>query len=454
MKWLLWLMPGLGIKRWLVAFSGGLALLALGTALTLETALLATLDYVFRRLIYDVTGNFIPPRVSGITLVVIGGAVVLWSIQGTMRVVAAVLLPRRDRSGEGHDDDGVAQTFVNRRQASAGPRIVVIGGGTGLATLLRGLKTYTDNLTAIVAVTDDGGSSGRLRSETDMLPPGDIRNVIVALADAEPLMAALFQHRFRQGSLAGHSFGNLFILAMSETLGDFEQAVRESSKVLAVRGQVIPATLSRVDLVARLADGRLVRGESAIARVGREIVDLRLDPADVKPLRQALDAIRQADLVVLGPGSLYTSILPGLLMPEMVEVLRKTKAVRAFVVNVMTQRGETDGFTASDHLRILADQAGAGLVDWVVVNTGRAAVHRLMPYRREGSEPVTVDRAALAAMGFEVQSGDLLSAQDLVRHDPGRLARALLQILLDHPRGGRRLLSDLLLAERIHRRGV
>lgn len=443
MRWLLWLTPGLGIKRWLVVFSLGLALLTLGTTIILNTALLASLELSIRRLVYGITGQFLPARLIGALFALAGAAVVAWSVRRTIRAAVA--------AAPAHGQRGVAAALVSRGEALVGPRVVAVGGGTGLATLVRGLKTYTDNITAIVTMTDDGGSSGRLRSETGILPPGDLRNVIVALADAEPLMESLFQHRFRQGSLAGHSFGNLYILAMSEILGDFEQAVRESSKVLAVRGRVVPSTLDRVDLVATLEDGQVVRGESAITAAPGRVVDLRLDPPDPRPHPQALEALAAADLIVVGPGSLYTSLLPTLLMPQVAAAVRGSGAPRVFVVNVMTQAGETDGFAASDHLRVVHGLVGGRLFDWAVVNTARAEPRRLEPYRLQSAEPVVADVASLVARGIQVVSGDLLAARDLVRHDPDLLARAVLRTLLQHPRRGRRLLADLLLAERLAR---
>lgn len=444
MKALDWLWPGLGIKRWLLLFAAGLLLTACGLAIILDRATLLRLDWLVRLYLFEATGRFVPARVSGLLL---GGAGVLAlaaSVRGVQRTLAALLLPELE--------GGVAERIASLRRAGRGPRVVAIGGGTGLSTLLRGLKAYTSNLTAIVTVSDDGGSSGRLRREMGIPPPGDVRNVLVALADTEPLLEQLFQHRFRRGSLAGHSFGNLFIVALTEVLGDFEAAVRESSKVLAVQGQVLPSTDRPVTLVAELEGGDRVQGETAIvARRGR-IRRLELDPPDVAPLPAAVRAIEEADLIVLGPGSLYTSVLPNLLIPGLAEALRRARAPRVLVTNAMTQPGETDGYSASDHVRAVLDHVGRGVVDVAVVNTGLPDEERLRPYREQGAEPVRPDVGRVSALGVQVVAADLLGGDRLVRHDPDRLARVLLRLYLHGGRRGpRRWLDDLLLAERLRR---
>ncbi|MBX5465662.1 MAG: YvcK family protein [Clostridia bacterium] len=303
-------------------------------------------------------------------------------------------------------------------------RVVAVGGGTGLSTLLRGLKEYPVEITAIVAVTDDGGSTGRLRDEMAIPAVGDIRNCLVALAEAEPVMAELFQYRFRRGSLAGHSFGNLLIAALHELLGDFGAAVRESSRILAVRGTVLPSTTGDVTLCAELEDGRLLRGEQAITREGPRIRRLWIEPASRAP-REAVEAILEADLVALGPGSLFTSILPNLLVPGLGEALRATRAWRLLVVNVMTQPGETDGFDALDHLEAVRRHAG-DVVDALLVNNGRPDPRALERYRAQGSELVAFDLPALVSRGVRVRVADLLQAGDLIRHDPAKLGQRLL----------------------------
>lgn len=307
-----------------------------------------------------------------------------------------------------------------------GPRVVAIGGGTGLPVLLRGLKTATSRITAIVTVTDDGGSSGRLRGELGILPPGDIRNCLVALADTEPLVERLFQHRFSRGSLAGHSFGNLFIGAMTEVLGDFQGAIRAASQVLRVRGQVLPSTLENIQVGALLADGSRVQGETSITAAGQPIRRVYLTPPGAEPVPEALEALAQADLVVLGPGSLYTSIIPNLLVEGLAGAIRDARAPRVYVVNIMTQPGETDGYTAADHLRAIVEHAGPGLVDRVLVHGGAIHPERVARYRGQGAEPVQVDREALLALGVAVEEAPLVNAVGLIRHDPAGLVAALL----------------------------
>jgi uncharacterized cofD-like protein len=306
----------------------------------------------------------------------------------------------------------------------------VLGGGTGLSTLLRGLKRYSTNLTAIVTVFDDGGSSGRLRREQGILPPGDIRNCLVALAEAEPLLTKLFTHRFKGGDLDGHSFGNLFIASMSQVTGDLETALKECSKVLAIRGRVLPTTLGDVTLCAEMSDGTVVEGESAITRAGKTIRRVFLKPGRVPPLRDALDAIADADLIVLGPGSLYTSVLPNLLVDGVVGALRRSRALKVYVCNVMTQLGETRGFRASDHARVLLEQGGRGLFNYVLVNTRRPRNQELLTrYSREGAEPVESDVDAIRALGLHPVAEDLISEEELVRHDPRKITSVLLQLL-------------------------
>lgn len=315
-----------------------------------------------------------------------------------------------------------------RDAGGSGLRVVALGGGTGLPVVLRALKGRVGAITAIVTVTDDGGSSGRLRGEMGILPPGDIRNCLVALAETEPLMERLFQYRFNRGSLRGHAFGNLFIGALSDLLGDFEAAVEAASRVLRVHGRVLPSTLENVQLRALLADGREIRGETAIGRAGVPIRRIDLDPRGCRPVPAALEALAAADLVVLGPGSLYTSVLPNLLVEGIAAAIRAAPAVKVYIANIMTQPGETRGYTASDHLRAIHDHAGAGLVDRVLVNSGAIGAGRLGRYRAGGAEPVAADVAALEALGVRVHARDLVSRDPLVRHDPAALAEALLEI--------------------------
>jgi uncharacterized cofD-like protein len=326
-----------------------------------------------------------------------------------------------------------AEAPALKARRSRGPRIVAIGGGTGLPALLSGLKAYTDNLTAVVTVADDGGSSGRIRQDLNILPPGDLRNCLVALAQTEPLMARLFQHRFKgkQGSLAGHSFGNLFIAALTEITGDFGEAVRASSKVLAISGQVLPVTFDDVRLSAVLTGGKKVQGESRITAAGGHIEQLLLEPAGARANPEALQAIAKADAIVLGPGSLYTSILPNLLVPGVAKAVQRSGALKILACNVMTQPGETDGFAASHHLQALKEQTGLNLVDYLVANTEQPSGEVLRRYAAKDQYPVAVDRDAVDALGVRLVKARLLESRDgLVRHHSGRLARVIIRLIV------------------------
>lgn len=303
------------------------------------------------------------------------------------------------------------------------PRITALGGGTGLASLLRGLKRTPAELTAIVTVADDGGSSGRLRRELGVLPPGDIRNCLVALADDESLMGRLFQHRFADGDLSGHPFGNLFLAALAEVTGDFDTAIEECSHVLKIRGSVLPSTLQHVRLWAERVDGAHVCGETNIAAGVGACTRVWLDPPPAAHA-PAVAAIHDADMVVLGPGSLFTSVLPHLAVPEIARALATTRAMRVYVCNVMTQPGETDGMSASDHLRPILEAAPGG-VDVAVFHEGPIGDDALRAYALEGQILVTLDRDAVEACGVRVATAHLAQASSEVRHDPDALAQVL-----------------------------
>lgn len=313
-----------------------------------------------------------------------------------------------------------------------------MGGGTGLSALLRGLKRYTGTdrlrqLTGVVTVTDDGGSSGRLRREFGVLPPGDIRNCLVALADDEDLLARLFQYRFPNGDgLLGHSFGNLFLTALTGITGDFHQAILTAESILSVRGKICPATVQDVRLRGRGASGQVYEGESAIGTSGEAIERLELDPPAPPAFPPAVTALERADLILLGPGSLYTSILPNLLIPGIRQAVAKSPARTVLLLNLMTQPGETDGMTGLDHVRAIERLAGGGLVDDVLVSSSEIPRQKLEHYAETGSEPVLIDRAEVEALGTRVVEADLLaSGDDLIRHDPAKLAEAVME-LLDH----------------------
>lgn len=327
---------------------------------------------------------------------------------------------------------GMVDVYRRRLILAQGPRIVAIGGGTGLSTLLRGLKHHSSNITAVVTVTDDGGSSGRLIRDKGIIPPGDIRNCLVALADAEKAMTDLFQHRFKEdsGSLSGHSMGNLLIAALADQAqGDFERAIELASEVLAIRGRVVPSTLDHVQLRAELNNGEEVIGETAIVAAGQHIRKIHLNPADVRATQEAVDAILAADLVCIGPGSVFTSIIPNLIVPGIAKALAETEALRVFVCNVMTQPGESDDFTAQSHVTAVLTHTEKKVFDAVLVNNAIPSEEAQARYREVGQHLVVNDADRIRSHGLRVIAGDFLSSTDVVRHDPMKVAARLISLL-------------------------
>lgn len=323
---------------------------------------------------------------------------------------------------------------IYRGPSGKGPRIVAIGGGTGLSTMLRGLKKYTNNLTAIVTVADDGGGSGVLRQELGMLPPGDIRNCLEALANVEPLMGELLHYRFTEGSLKGQSFGNLFLAALNGISGgSFEQAVSRMSQVLAITGRVLPVTTTNVQLEAELENGARVLGESKIfcckKREDCRIRRVRLLPERPPALSEALEAIEQADMILLGPGSLYTSLIPNLLVEGIAEAILESDALKIYIANVMTQEGETEGYTNADHIQAVFEHSAEGLFSLCLVNSGTIPPEVVARYAEEGAEPLRSDKSACTAMRVELISRPVSMVKNgYVRHDPELLAAALLEL--------------------------
>lgn len=408
-----WFYFGMHIKRWLLLLLIGVAIMGLGFGYFLREVYVS---YTFPGFVYYLTLQFFPRWLRGALFVtaalgIIGFAV--WKLNQSL--LSAFIRPERNES--------IVDIIYNHRYLRRGPKIVAIGGGTGLSTLLRGLKEYTGNITAIVSIADDGGSSGRLQRELGVLPPGDIRKNIAALADAEPLMSQLFEYRFAEGEgLEGHSFGNLFIVAMTEVAGNFEEAVRETSRVLAVRGQILPATLSSLTICARTDDGEVVRGESAITERGR-IKEVYLDPPTIQANPDAIRAILQADIIICGPGSLLTSVLPNLLVEGIRRAIEVSPALKIYVCNVATQHGETDSFTVSDHYRTLKEHLkGTSFFDFVLANSNTDAV---LPEEWH-SEPVRVDQLTLN--GARVLKSDVVAEENRYRHDSKKLADALIRI--------------------------
>ena len=376
-----WAYPGLGVKRWLVVVIVGILLLVNGVDryLVAEGAGVNANEWVDS----FVSDYFSPAYLSWI-FALLGIALIFFGIR---QWLIAIL-----RASTGGGKENIIDTLIDMR-LKQGYKVVAIGGGTGLSTLLRGLKRKTSNLTAVVTVSDDGGSSGRLQKELGVLPPGDVRNCLVALADDEAMVTDLFKYRFSEGEgLSGHSFGNLFLAAMSGITGNFDKAIKESSRVLNIKGRVLPSTLGIVRLCARLEDGSVVEGESNISMSGQRIKEVFFDPPFAAPLAEVLAAIAEADAIVLGPGSLFTSIVPNLLVDRIAREVAASSAVKIYVCNVMTQPGETDGMTASDHIRALMENAGAKICDYAIINDeppsrGIRARRTDTGYRRPRSDP-------------------------------------------------------------------
>ncbi|MCA0984617.1 YvcK family protein [Halobacillus yeomjeoni] len=311
------------------------------------------------------------------------------------------------------------------------PSVVVIGGGTGMPVLLRGLKKLPVDLSAIVTVADDGGSSGRLRNELAIPAPGDIRNVVAALSDAEPMLLELFQHRFAHGNgLSGHSMGNLLLAAMASMSGDFYKGIKEISRVLNVKGHIYPIANHSMNLHAELEDGTVVTGESKIPEQNKKIKRVFVSPNPVQPLPEAVDAIKTADLIVIAPGSLYTSILPNIIIPQIGEALKDTKAKVTYVCNVMTQKGETSGYTAADHLQALVDHIGTGVINSIIVHNKPIDQGMKSVYAKEKAEPVVYDIDRLRSMGIEIIEEDIIDhSQTMLRHDTDKLSNLLYSML-------------------------
>ncbi len=425
------------VKRWLMLIPVGLLLGILGVMVLANQQTILYMD-VLAALVdrtldlpLDMPAVFIP---LGLGLLLFGLGVLLAAAIGLNRSILSVISP--EHLGE------LPDVIHRRRALSQGARIVVIGGGTGLSTMLRGLKKHTANLTAVVTMTDDGGSSGLLQKQLGgILPPGDIRNCLVALADAEPLMQELFQYRFatKDGSdgLSGHSFGNLLIAAMADITGDFERAVEETSNILAIRGRVLPSSVENVILVGEMEDGREITGETSIARDPARIRRIKLCPDAPDPLPEVLEAIREADVIVMGPGSVFTSVIPNLLVPEISAAVAVSRAVKVYVCNVMTQPGETDGYPASDHIRAVQNHAGQRVYDFVLVNKAAPSEELMARYEKSGAQLVTPDADAIAAMGYRPIVGSFISESAVVRHDPDKLAEAILRLWVGRSRFAR-----------------
>jgi uncharacterized cofD-like protein len=412
-----WLTPGIGVKRWLALFLLGIVLIALALAILLVDLyrgadLPGFADYL--------TLQFLPRWERAAVIGILG--IILLAI-AAYRLSRSILSPFTYRGSK-----PVAQALVEHRQRERGPKVVAIGGGTGLSTLLRSLKHHTSNITAIVTVADDGGSSGRLRREMGVLPPGDFRNCLAALASDESLTTQLFQYRFTPAhkDLNGHALGNLFITAMADIAGSFEQALIESSHVLAITGRILPSTLSDVTLCAEVRNGaglEQIEGESNITHFGGSIERVFLQPEQVRAYPGTIRAILDADLIVLGPGSLYTSVLPNLLIDSMPEALRASRAIKMYVCNVATQHGETDGYSVHDHVRALEKHIGTGIIDVVLANSR-------VDVRWDNAPPGVgeIVKTTRPDDATRIAAADVIDEAHPWRHDSDKLAHAVMQV--------------------------
>lgn len=416
-----WLYPGMRLKRWIFLIALSVIVLLVGSSgimsqhmggVHYRPPVVVEIENHFKRLKF-VDVLFILLAVWGLVL-------------GTRRLMFTVLtyfIPAREKE--------FVDIAYNRIRLRRGPRIVAVGGGTGLPNVLSSLKHYTSNLTAVVTVADDGGSSGRLRKDFGTPPPGDIRNCIVALSDQETLLNHLFQYRFKgHGDLKGHSFGNLFITVMREITGDFGKAVEESSRVLATRGTVMPVTFEDMTLQAKLKNGKMLTGESVIGQARSPIERVMLKEKKIRPNKEVLKAILEADAIVLGPGSLFTSILPNLLIPEIAETIALSRAIKIYIANIMTQPGETDFFSVSDHVKAILKHTGAGFIHYVIANKEKVPSRLLKRYERHGQEPVIVDESAVEELGVQLIKANLLHQEDYVRHSPEKLGKAVMRRLV------------------------
>ena len=421
-RWFKWLAPGLSVKRWLLISVAGVLMVTLGAAIWTNQTPVYYLTQLIGEVLDFIT-DILPSYVSGPIAIALGLLLIFWGQTRSLGAITEVLMP------EG--DEELIDVLMTHRRLHRGPKIVVLGGGTGLSTLLRGLKAYSANITAIVTVADDGGSSGRLRREIGVLPPGDIRNCLAALADEEKLLTELFQYRFQAGNgLIGHSFGNLFLTVMSEVTGDLERAIAAISKVLAVRGQVLPATLADVRLWAELSDGRFIEGESNITEAGGTIAHFGCIPPNPPALPRAVQAIEEADYIIIGPGSLYTSVLPNLLVPEITEAIARREVPRIYVCNIMTQHGETQGYSVSDHINAIDRTCGQKLFDAVLVQKKTPSAQALIRYAQENSHPVYFDREGVLQTGRRIVIANVMQENartGQLRHDSDHLARILLR---------------------------
>lgn len=432
-----WFKPGIRVKRWIALGILGIFIVGIGIG--------ELINHGLKVPIYTLLC---------IVMIIAGAAVIALAFRMGMQSIFIMI----NRSGinVSLNMDKLTSLVYEKRLLIRGPKIVVIGGGTGLSTMLRGLKHYTSNVTAIVTVADDGGGSGMLREELGMLPPGDIRNCLVALADTEPIMEDLMQYRFTDGMLKGQSFGNLFIAAMNGISDNFEEAIKKMSHVLAVTGEVLPVTLADVKLFAELEDGTIIEGESKIPERGEykdiPIKRVFIKPDGVQPLKEAVNAIDEADAIVLGPGSLYTSIIPNLLVNDIVKHIENSNAIRVYVSNIMTQPGETTSYSVCDHIDAIQKCADKRIIDYAIVNNGKIPEWLYGKYIEDGASEVKVDRDRISKQDIKLIEDNLVYIhKNLVRHNSRRLAYLIMDLILNKKLSGdkKRLVEYYYLNERM-----
>lgn len=416
-----WLRPGLYIKRW--SLLGILGLIVFSTGFS----------SIFQVLFQDLKNRIYAP----IILIILGIILMILGIRKSFNAVIEVVC--NNKSYGDISKDKINKLLYKDRILNKGPKIVVIGGGTGLSILLRGLKEYTTNITAIVTVADDGGGSGKLREDLGMLPPGDIRSCILALANTEPSMEKILQYRFEEGSLAGQSFGNLFMAAMNEAYGNFETAIKEMSNVLAVTGKVLPMTLEDVTLYAKLESGDVITGESNIPEknkeLGSRIENVFIRPRNPKPLEEALEEIRTADCILLGPGSLYTSVIPNLLVKDIAKEIQNAKAIKVYAANVMTQPGETDDHSVLDHILAIDKSTKRNLIDYVITNAESIPDETLKKYNKDGARQLIMtqeEEKILKERNIKIIKDNLIDIKkDYIRHDANKLSEIIVNLTIE-----------------------
>ena len=410
-----WLRPGLKFKRWILLGVAGILLLSYGIAFFIMNG---------------INQNILTSL--GFYSIILGMAFLIMSAALIIRTLINAL---NDSGLRSHlDSKRLRSILIERKYLEKGPKLVAIGGGTGLSTMLRGLKSFTANITAVVTVSDDGGGSGVLRQDLGMLPPGDIRNCILALARTEPILEKLLQYRFEEGRLNGQNFGNLFLAAMTRVCGSFDEAVKKMSDVLAVTGHVLPVTIDDIRLCAELEDKSLVFGECNIVSESKSrnkrINRVFIEPSNAHALPEVISTIKDADVIILGPGSLYTSVIPNLLVKGVSEAIRESNALKVYVCNIMTQKGETDNYSVYDHIRAIEDHVGLGYIDYCIVNKGRIKDILIHKYNLDGAQRVNVDEYKLLRRKINLVKSDLLGVEKgFLRHDPQKLALTILKLI-------------------------